>query len=235
MKNESINASDVETNSFIASGVACFAFSLIDDLGLLDTLVENKGLAIQSLLSHPNPPVLKSAFLTLELNNIIQSKGQYFHLTKFGMNLYKHRGTIGLIYSGYRKIFCDQSEIAKDEPSQNWEKVDSLAVARASIHFGDKVINQLIIDIIDEFGYKKGICDLGCGFATRLINTCNKTGMKGIGLDLSSHTIKDARKRLKENSQISVYLMDITKIKRRFHGIYILTQEFVMHDLNDND
>lgn len=43
----SVLKADFEANSFVSAGVACFAFSLLDTLGLIDVLVSHGGFSIK--------------------------------------------------------------------------------------------------------------------------------------------------------------------------------------------
>jgi SAM-dependent methyltransferase len=139
-----------------------------------------------------------------------------------------------LIYSGYRNLLSNQASIARDEPATRWNLVDSFSVAKASIHFGKNVINEIILNIIQENACKGGICDLGCGAATRLLYLCRNTNLKGYGFDLSKVSIKKARENIKKEDQVSVKVQDITKIEKIYTDVEILLQAFVMHDCSDD-
>lgn len=220
--------------SFISAGVACYAFSLIDDLGMMDIMNNEGRLSIKYLLSFPNPLVLQTAFLTLRQNGIVKYNKNYFYLTDFGKNLLKHRASIGYIYNGYRNLLSNQVNIAKDEPSQNFDLIDSFSIAKASTYFGDNLINEMILDIVQNCPYRGDICDLGCGAATRLVYLCRNTGLKGCGFDISKASLKKARANIEKTDKISLCQKDITKIDKVYSGIEILLQAFVMHDLSDD-
>lgn len=223
-----------DTNSkalaFISAGVACYAFSLINELGMLDTIYKTGKLPIRTLSSYPNPIILHAAFKTLEKNGIISYSNGYFYLTNLGKSLYMHRGSVGLIYNGYRNVLSNQFRIASDEPSQNWGLVDSLAVSRASVDFGEETVNEMILNTILDTPYR-GICDLGCGEATRLFYICRKLKMRGLGIDISEKSIRKAQNSLRAKDKINLTIKDITKLNKTYPEVEIVLQSFVMHDI----
>lgn len=183
---------------FISAGVACYAFSLLDELGLLDVLQEKEGLSINSLEPFPNPLIISSALQTLECNQIILlDKGRY-RLTEFGKRLAKNKGLIGFINKGYSRVIVNQLEIAKDEPSQRWDLVDQHAISKAAADLASNFFNDLLLQKILGFSIKGSIGDLGCGNGNNLIYLCKKTGLSGVGFDSSSSSIKAGKDKLKE-------------------------------------
>lgn len=227
-------SSNSEALSFISAGVACYAFSLIDDLGLLDLLYVEGKLPVVHLLSYPNPLVLQTAFLTLQQSGIITTNKKFFSLTDFGQSVFRHRASIGYIYKGYRNLLSNQSKIVKDEPCQNDHLIDCLSVAKASVHFGKNIIDEMILNVVRDKSIIGEICDLGCGAATRLIYLCRNTGLKGYGFDIGKNSLKKARENIKKTDRISVHLRDITKIDKIYPNVEVLLQAFVMHDLPDD-
>ncbi len=221
---------DKEALSFIASGVACYAFSLLDELKILELIYENGKLSIKKFLTYPNPFVIQSACHVLEKNGVIKLSKEFISFTELGTALFRHRGSIGLIYNGYRNILSNQLSIATDQPCENWHLVDSLAVSKASVHFCDEEIGRLILEALNSVSFQ-GICDLGCGEAARLIEICRTTKRKGIGFDLSAPSIQKAQSILNETDNIELFAQDITKIPHKHPEIDVLLQEFVMHDL----
>lgn len=204
---------------------------MIDELGMLDILQTNGKLSRQSLLSYPNILVIQAAFQTLEKNGIVTCAGGFFRLTLFGESLIRHRGSIGLIYNGYRRIFSNQIGIAKNQPSQNWDLVDTLAVSRASTHFGENIIDEMVLKVLNTNLPRGAVCDLGCGEADRLIKICRMLGVNGFGFDISKPSLRKARKKLQTSDKIVLQFKDIMKIDKVYPEVEILFQAFVMHDL----
>jgi hypothetical protein len=218
--------------SFISAGVACFAFSLLDNLGLIDRLIAEERLDDHDLKSFPNRLVIKSAIITLAKNGIFAIVDGSFSLTDFGRQIVDHRGSIGLIYDGYRYVLANQVKYAQDEPSSPLKRnVDWKAVANASIPFGEKTIDPIVIGLIDDLKIKGTICDLGCGACTRLIRICQMARCKGLGIEFADAAIKLAKGKIKRTTQVSVQKGDVMSLKETWPDVEMIMQFFVMHDI----
>jgi hypothetical protein len=175
-----INLNSIQNNeclSFIDAGIACYAFALLDEFGLIDEMQYSNGFSLENLNSFPNPLVLQSACRTLIKHGIIENCNSSLLLTNKGKALYIHRGSITLIYSGYRNVLADQGSIAKNKPSTyDYKKIDSVASASASVVFGERYLNDLILQEMSFVNNNKSICDLGCGNANRLVHLTKVTG-----------------------------------------------------------
>lgn len=222
-----------KAEDFIAAGVACYAFSLIDELGLLDQLLSGQNLPYNIFLSYPNPLVVKTALQALECSNIIFFDEHVFQLTSFGKSLARHRGSIGLIYNGYRETISNQLRIAQDQPSQNWDLIDSEAITKAASQMGDEFFNTTLLSILRKHSIKGTICDLGCGNASTLMYLCRKEKLPGLGFDFFSSSIDVAKGSLNQNDKITLLTKDITKIDEVYPEVEVLLQSFVMHDFSD--
>lgn len=233
-KEKTHNKEHDQAQNFIAAGVACYAFSLIDELGLLEKLLNGQGLSSDFFRSYPNPLVIRSAIQTLECNDIIFFDKNFFHLTPFGESLVPHRGSIGLIYNGYRKILSNQIRIAQDQPSQAWDLVDEKAISKAASKMGEDFFNDKLLAILKKHSIKGTICDLGCGNASTLLYLCRKTKSPGLGFDFSSPSIDVAKSKLNRNDKVTLLAKDITNIDDVYPEVEVVIQSFVMHDFSDN-
>lgn len=225
---------NIKANNFIAAGVACYAFSLIDELGLLDNLLNDKGVSPSHFQSYPNPKIISSAFQTLESNGIVHFNKKVFRLTSFGEVLAEHRGSIGLIYSGYREVFSNQLRIAQDLPHKEQNLIDESSISRAAAHMGECFFHEELLKTLNEYHLTGTVCDLGCGNASTLLYICRNSELSGIGFDVSESSIKEAESKLTPNDKISVFVKDITKIRDIYPDVVALIQSFFMHDLPDD-
>jgi len=220
---------------FIAAGICCFIISLFDNLGLIDKILNNGFLTKEDLNTYPNRLVLTSALITLEKNGIISIARNNYFLTSFGNKVLDNRGSIGLIYGGYRHILANQMKFALCEPTLINENIDWELVANASIHFGGKTIDPIVIDFIKSLNVKGLVCDLGCGAATRLKKICELTNSKGVGIELSKDAVQIANNNLSNNSDIQIKQGNITEINDIFEEVELLMQFFVMHDITPTE
>jgi len=220
--------------NFIAAGVACYAFSLLDELGILEPLLNGKGLTPDFFRAYPNPLVVRTAIQTLECNGIVFLDEKVFKLTSFGDSLAKHRSSIGLIYKGYCKALSDQVKIAQDQPLTDWSLADEKAISKASSHLGEKFFNDKLLAILKKHSINGTICDLGCGDASTLLYLCRKSKLSGLGFDFSSLSIATAKNKLNLNDKIVLVNKDITKITKVYPEVKVLIQSFVMHDFSNS-
>ncbi len=240
LKNQGIRNKAYQFHSaqdFIAAGVTCYAFSLLDDLGLIDQLISNEGLSPDCFRSHPNPLVIRTAVHTLECNNVILFDNHVFRLTELGKDLAEHRSSIGLIYNGYRKILGNQTEIAKDQPHLNQDLrqlIDENAISKAASQMGRVFFNKRIIEILENYSIKGRICDLGCGSGSTLISLCREKKLPGLGFDFSESSIEEAKKNLLPQEDITLLYKDICNVHETYQDVEILIQSFVMHDFPDS-
>lgn len=157
--------------------------------------------------------------------------GDGYQLTEFGNQLVKHRGSIGLIFGGYRHILANQEKYACDESHLVKKNIDYKAIARASIFFGDEAIDPIVIEVIKKLGIAGTICDLGCGACSRLVKLCALTNSSGLGIELASDAIKEAKKNIQFVENVTIEQGDITRIERVYPEVELLMQFFVMHDI----
>jgi hypothetical protein len=221
-------------HAFIAAGVSCYALALLDELGLIDKILEKGDLNEQDVAQFPNRLILRSAFITLHKNGIFrEEQGRYF-LTKFGSELMNCRGSIGLIYNGYRHVLANQTKYAVDEFLPIKKHIDSKSVAKASIYFGEKTLDPIVVELLKTLKIQGTICDLGCGAGTRLIDLCTELNCKGLGLEMSRQAIKLAKQK-SSSKLVSIKQEDITKIKNVWPDVELIMQFFVMHDITPDN
>lgn len=222
--------------NFISAGVACYAFSLIDELGLLEQLINEEGLSPDCFELYSNPLVIRTAINTLKCNNIILFDQSVFRLTSLGENLVEHRSSIGLIYNGYGKVLASQIKITKEQLfNNNYVKdlINDKAISRASSHLGNTFFNAKLLEILQKHSIHGTICDLGCGDASTLISLCREKKLAGLGFDFSESSIEDAKKNLFYNEDVVLLTKDICNINEIYEDVEVLISSFVMHDFSD--
>ena len=236
MKNDELEIVDsCPALRFISAGVACYAFSLLDRLGLIDRICSQGFVNDRDFKSISNQLVLKNAIMTLEKNNVLVQKNGSFFLTRFGKQLVEHRGSIGLIYDGYRFILANQMKHLNEKSSIYQQQVDWEAVAEASIPFGEKTIDPLVINLIRDYQILGTICDLGCGAATRLIKICQMTQSKGLGIEFADQALKLAQINSQDMDQISIRKGDLMNLRGIWPEVELIMQFFVMHDITPDE
>ncbi len=221
-----------KAHDFIAAGVVCYAFTLIDGLGLLDQLLDAQGLSSDFFHSYANPLAVRAAIQTLQCNDVVFLDKNVFRLTPFGKSLVTHLGSIKLIYSGYCKVLANQMKIVQDQPSQYWDLADDQAISKASAHMCEQFINHRLLAIIKKQSIQGTICDLGCGDASTLLYLCRKTKLPGLGFDLSSPSIHAAKSKCNQNDKITLQVKDITTLSEIYLEVEMLILSFVMHDFS---
>ena len=219
-----------KAHNFIAAGVTCYAISLLDDLGLLDLLIEKQALPSDIYLSYQNPLVVKKAIQTLQCNNIVYYKNKNYKLTVFGKTLMQHRGSIGLIYNGYRNVLSNQVDIFKNSPSAIGHLIDDSAISKAAAQMGDEFFNNKILKILQNHSIRGKICDLGCGNGATLTHLCRMMKLPGLGIDTSPASIEIAKNQVTLNDKITFAVEDINEICHVYTDVDVLIQSFVMHD-----
>lgn len=219
-----------KSHNFIAAGVACYAISLLDEIGLLDQLIEKRTLPSNIHLSYSNPLVVKEAIQTIKCNNIIYYEEKNYKLTLFGEILMQHRGSIGLIYNGYRNVLSNQMDIFKNSLPITNCPLDDSAISKASAQMGAEFFHKKILTILKNHSVHGKICDLGCGNGTTLMYLCRNLKLPGLGIDTSPASIEIAKKQLEPSDKITFAVEDINKICHVYNDVDVLIQSFVMHD-----
>lgn len=148
--------------------------------------------------------------------------------TPFGYQLVDLRGLISLVYDGYRDLYAHQTACALNACRP---KIDGGVIARASIHFGEKTVDPLAMDLIKDLPFTGAICDLGCGGATRLMQMCVAKNVAGIGIECTPAAVDMARKNSAHFSNITIMQGNIADLEGVWEEVEVVTQFFVMHDI----
>ena len=214
---------------FISAGVCCHAIALLDRLGIIDKILA-KEFSLQSIKSLYNPVVIQSAISTLEVNNIIKIQDEKICFTDFGLEIISHRGSIGLIYDGYRHILSNQLQIYTDQINNKNNLIDSEAIVTASVSFGKSHIDHLIQELVNDLPIEGTICDFGCGDGSRLAAICELKKCKGLGLEISKEAYEIACDK-NDPAQLSFILGNTAEISFVRNDVSLLMQYFCMHDI----
>lgn len=228
---QDLNISAIE---FTSIGIACHAFCLIDDAGVLKVLSNMGGFKEDQIYQFNNPHLLKAALVTLCGAKVLSLKDQTYFLTNLGNELTKNIGLLSLPLNGYRKLFCKQSELLKNPSKMKSKDIDFAAVALASIDFGANDLNPIIMDIFKTLNPQGTICDLGCGTGEKLISICNATNSPGLGIEKSAHVINNIKNSYKTTLNIEFIQDDITTLKDIWEDVDIAMMSFVCHDINSS-
>lgn len=219
--------------NFILSAIACNCLVSLDTLGFTKDL-ELNGLILKSKLetSSKDWPLIKSIFTTLIKCGILEDDISKYDLTKFGREIFRYKGLINMLFSGYSDLIKCQSDISKNSLSHNTGSLlKGEVIANASILFGKDTVDPIILNEFSSLNFLGTICDLGCGAGTRLLELCEKTSHSGLGFDNDLEVV-DLAKNNNRNSNIIFQHQDITNLEGIWEDVVITMQYFVFHDFN---
>lgn len=229
----SISSNAQPALDFVSIGIACFAFAMIEQVGILPLLVERgyfDDIELNNQKKFKNLPPIKSALLSLCLSNVlIKTNGQY-HLTALGYQLAKHIGLITMVFEGYGELIAKGVPIAFGKIDKPGKYLNGASIALSSIQFGEKV-DPIVVDVVKKLQIKGTICDMGCGSAYRLLKLCKATSLPGLGLDASHEAVKIARKLTAENPLINIEKGDAENLEGIWEDVQVLMQCFMTHDI----
>jgi len=219
---------------FVSNGIGCFAFTLIQGVGILDILTEN-GRFEEKDLTNPkkfkNPIAIKSALLSLCLCNLLIYKDGSYFLTKLGAHLADKIGLLTMLFEGYGELFANGVSIARGKTQNPAKYINGASVAFSSIQFGEKAVDPVVVDTIHKLRTKGTVCDLGCGSAHRLTKICQTLSLPGLGLDADHEAVKLAKNLAKENSSIEIEQADVTQLDGVWEDVEVVMQNFMTHDI----
>ncbi|MCB1116840.1 MAG: hypothetical protein KDK71_10265, partial [Chlamydiia bacterium] len=208
---------------------------LLEQAGILSSLLEKGSYGEEEIDKAPNPPLLRSALVTLVDAGILKWEDETFLLTDFGRYLGENIGTFLITFVGYRKLLAKQ-EVLLNHPKQ-WDdsEIDYQSVAVSSINFGHRFVDPILIEIVKEMHPKGTICDLGCGTAEKLVNLCAAAQTSGLGFEKDQKVVKKSKAFTKGHPEVEVIEADITKLKGIWEDVEIGFIGMVLHDFDEEE
>lgn len=229
------NESELEITAieFASIGIACHALSLIDHAGILKELQQMGSFTESQVLEFNNIHLVKAALTTLVGAKVLHLKDHTYFLSKLGKRLAENIGLITVPLNGYRKLFSKQFQLLRNPAIKNSD-IDFGALALASIDFGTKDLDPLILDLFKAIKPKGTICDLGCGTGERLVQICKILNSPGLGIEKSDQAINQGKKYTKNCPKLEIIKRDITDLKDVWEDVEIVTMSFVCHDISSS-
>jgi len=218
--------------NFVAAGIGCNAFTLLDRTKIIDKLITKQKINRNSINKkhYKNPAAIIMALVTLEKLNVLKRQGNYFLLTLFGNRLVHYRGLITMLFEGYGDLLSHQIKIQNGALTHIQRLINGESIALSSIQFGEEKIDPLVLSRIKKYKIKNTICDLGCGTGEKLIKIVKSSKLKALGIEYNNKAIKVAKSKVKRIKNITIVKGDITKLEKVWYDVELLTQFFVMHD-----
>lgn len=229
---EKKNNLEKATIEFISQGIACHALCLLENSGILKTLLLTGKYKDNLIEKFKNSALLKSAFVSLVGAKVLYFRNNSYCLTNLGISLAKKIGLITMPLVGYGKLFYNQFRLLNNPESFHYSDIDFANVAISSIDFGKDDLDPLLFDIFKKINTKGTICDLGCGTGEKLIKICQLTNSPGLGIEQNVEVIKQSKKYLKNYSNIEIIQNSITTLEGIWEDVTIGMISFVLHDIN---
>lgn len=219
---------------FISSGIACHALCLLDYIGILKILLNDKKINKKQIKNFKNPALVQAALITLNGAKILELKNNQYFLTKLGQYVIKKISFITMPLIGYKRLFFNQFSLYDNPNSFNIKDIDFAKVALASIDFGKYDLDPLLIDLFKAIQPRGTICDLGCGTAEKLVKICQITNCHGLGIEQSKKAIQESKKFTKNNPNIEIINDSIMTLDGIWEDVTIAMISFVLHDISSN-
>lgn len=216
---------------FLCKGLACHALCLIEYVGILRVIRDNGEIHKEDLCALKNPNLIHAALVTLVGAHVLTLNKNTYRLTELGKNLEKHIGAIFLPLVGYRHLFAKQFELASNPSDWKDSDIDFSAIALASIDFGLRDLDPIILEIFQQIKPKGTICDLGCGTAEKLVKICKTLNIDGLGIEKDPKVIEGSQKYTKDYPRVEVIKEDIMNLKGIWEDVDIAMISMVYHDI----
>lgn len=218
--------------AFVSAGVGCFAFTLLQSVGIITSFQENGFFDEKELIKKrfKNLTAVRAALLSLCLCKAIIKRNSSYFLTDLGIQLVNHVGLITMVFDGYGELMAKGVSIAFDEIQNPGKYLKGGSIAVSSIQFSEE-LDPIIVDVIKKLKIKGTICDVGCGSANHLLKLHNATSLPGLGLDSSLEAVKIAKKATKKYPAIKIELANALNLEKVWDDVELLMQSFMTHDL----
>lgn len=221
--------------NFLTTGFACHGLCLLEEAGILSKLVKQGSYKEEEILKEPNPPLVRSAIVTLVDAKVLKWKKGVFTLTDFGRYLAENIGVFLLTLVGYRKLLAKQELLLQKPYEWNESDIDYQSVALSSINFGERKVDPILMELVKEIHPTGTICDLGCGTAEKLVKLCEAAQTSGLGFERDREVVKETQKFTKGHPEIEIIQADITKLSGVWEDVELGFIGMVLHDFDKED
>ncbi|MGX1670453.1 class I SAM-dependent methyltransferase [Streptomyces sp. NPDC055400] len=170
--------------------ILCSVLASLDDAGVLKTL-EDRGLRVEDV--GQNEQLAKDTLHYLVDRGVVAPDGDVYRLSPYGVELFRDRGYIYWIAGGFGEPFWRFGELVSGTHKYGHDIVrDGRIVAVSSADLGLEDLKPYVHSILKDLDFKKA-ADFGCGNARNLIGICGINGADGLGVDISSDAIIEAK------------------------------------------
>lgn len=212
---------------FITAGVGCNCLIAIHKAKILEILL-SKSVSEDAISRLENPICIKAALETLEKCGIVEKDDEFYKITEFGTVVAEYLGLITIFFDGYGDLVSNQRRIVHNDVKDLRSLVHHASVSEASVLISDRIVDPVVLREFKHLKFSGTICDLGCGYGTKLSKICKETKNPGLGFDSEPEVIEQARSII--DSHVSLELGDITNLQGIWEDVVILMQSFVFHD-----
>lgn len=220
--------------SFIETGIACNAITLLDLSGLAEVLIIKGCLETKDLSNFEfrQKVIIEAAIKTLCHVGILSKKDKIYLLSDLGYEICNSIPLINMLFLGYRRLFSKQYEIFKGTEYPNYSDLDCKAIAKGCSGLPISDLEIQIHNFIKEVLPQGTVCDLGCGSGNRLLSLHKSLGVRCLGIDQSAEAIAEANQSITENVLVEFIVADVLKLNRVWEDVSILMQCFMTHDIS---
>jgi hypothetical protein len=223
--------------NFVSTGVGCFALTLVQSVGIVNSLIERGYFHEDDLKNSKkfkNFPAIRAALLSLCLCDLLTKDKEKYFLTTLGKQLVDHIGLVTMVFGGYGELMAKGISIALGKVKKPEKYLKNAVIALSSIQFGEKV-DPILTEVIKKLDLKGTICDVGCGSADRLLRLCKDTSLPGLGLDSSHEAVAIARRAVEPHQNISIEYANAVELEGVWEDVQLLMQCFMTHDIFPDD
>ncbi|MFB9451902.1 methyltransferase domain-containing protein [Dactylosporangium vinaceum] len=211
----------------------CTVMSALEELGVLDALAAD-GLRAEQIGS--NEFLTRATLRYLTERGIVAEDGDRVRLTEFGRTIYADRGYLVWLSGGYGEAMTALGDLLTGR-RRFGEDIDRNVrwVAVGSAEIGQKDMWPYVVDLARRFKFQH-IADLGCGNAHYLISLCQEVGARGIGVDISPASCKEAEQEVAKaglTDRISIIEADAGDLQKvpGIDGVDLVFTFFFLHEV----
>lgn len=220
--------------NFMASYCICALFNI----GFFDVFRDKKSVDLGLFIKgkNINEKILVAICDYLFALGILNKSGRCYSLSPKSAALIKYStGTFDFIYA-YAPLFENLDSLLRNQKKYNVNVFRrNKFVAKATAEVSHFIPIPIVKDIIKRYNFKN-VLDLGCGNAEFLLQLCDKSDLKGYGVDISEDAINSANELINEKSlsqRVKVKvgdIFDMGQFRNTFDDIDALTCMFVLHE-----
>lgn len=231
---ENQNAFTSRALSFIEIGVACNAITVLDQLGIVESLQRTGLFRTKDLkkISDKKRVLIESALKTLCHVEVLSKNGNSYILSDLGYEICNSISLINMLFVGYGNLFSKQNEILSGTENPNYYDLDNEVISKGCSGIPVSDLEIELRTFIQGLAPQGIICDLGCGIGHRLIELHKLLGVRCLGIDLCWESIQEANNSVIAIPLVNFIVGDVRKLNYVWEDVEILMQCFMTHDIS---